>query len=195
MRMGAGFAAIDVVTPLYFAERSVNKFPKIKGHSPHSLEMRAVSIVVQAGITNEVFIVNQTFNVMKVINTKTHGYLDYIMGVLLIASPWIFDFARNGAETWVPVCLGVATIIYSLLTKYELGAYPAITMRTHLMLDTINGIFLAISPWLFGFADYIWQPHLILGVLELGAVLMTKSEPGATRTPAERNMNRTFTAH
>src|SRR3954469_151434 len=104
---------------------------------------------------------------MRVIETKTHGYLDYIMGVLLIAAPWIFGFARGEAETWVPVILGVVVILYSLLTDYELGASPVISMRTHLMLDVIGGAVLAASPWLFGFADYIWQPHLILGILEI----------------------------
>ena len=132
---------------------------------------------------------------MKIINTKTHGYLDYIMGVLLIASPWIFDFARNGAETWVPVILGASTIIYSLFTDYELGISRKISMNTHLMLDTVSGILLAASPWIFGFADYVWQPHLILGLLELGAVLLTKRTVGERRTPTETKMNRTFTAH
>ena len=128
---------------------------------------------------------------MKIINTKTHGYLDYIMGVVLIASPWMFDFARNGAETWVPVTLGIVTILYSLMTNYELGISRLISMRTHLLLDTVSALFLAASPWLFGFADYIWQPHVILGIIELGAVLMTKTEPGDRRTPTERTMHRT----
>ncbi len=126
---------------------------------------------------------------MKLISTKAHGYLDYIMGVLLIASPWIFDFAKNGAETWVPVLLGIATILYSLLTNYELGVFRMISMRTHLALDMVGGIFLAVSPWLFGFADYVWQPHLILGILEIGAVLMTRSEPGARNVSTDRNMH------
>ena len=133
---------------------------------------------------------------MKLISTKTHGYLDYIMGVLLIAAPWIFDFARNGAETWIPVILGIATILYSLLTNYELGAFRMISMRTHLALDVVGGIFLAVSPWLFGFADYVWQPHLILGILEMGAVLMTRSEPGGRHVSADRNIHQhTATGH
>jgi hypothetical protein len=103
------------------------------------------------------------------------------MGVLLIAAPWIFGFARNGAETWVPVVLGAGVIVYSLLTDYELGVSPMISMRTHLMLDLIGGALLAVSPWLFGFADYIWQPHLILGILEMGASLMTKLVPTIER--------------
>jgi hypothetical protein len=118
---------------------------------------------------------------MRWIGTRTHGYLDYIMGVLLIAAPWIFGFARDGAETWVPVLLGAGVILYSLLTDYELGVSPVISMRTHLMLDLVGGALLAISPWLFGFANYIWEPHLIFGILEMGAALMTKQVPTIER--------------
>lgn len=118
---------------------------------------------------------------MRFIGTKTHGYLDYIMGALLIAAPWIFDFNRGGAETWVPVVLGAGVILYSLLTDYELGVSPQISMRTHLMLDLVGGALLAVSPWLFGFADYVWGPHLILGILEMGAALMTHRTPSTDR--------------
>lgn len=114
---------------------------------------------------------------MKPITTKVHGVMDYLMGVLLIASPWIFGFARNGAETWIPVILGASTIVYSLLTDYELGAYRTISMRGHLTLDFISGAFLAISPWVFGFKEYVFLPHLVLGVLEIGAVMLTEPAP------------------
>jgi hypothetical protein len=50
-------------------------------------------------------------------------------------------------------------------------------MRTHLMIDLMTGIFLAVSPWLFGFADEVYLPHLVLGILEVGAALFTKTEP------------------
>jgi hypothetical protein len=118
---------------------------------------------------------------MRFIETKTHGYLDYMMGALLIAAPWIFDFDRGGAETWVPVILGIAMIGLALLTDYEMGASRKISMRTHLMIDLISGALLAASPWLFGFADYVWEPHLILGILEIGAALTTKLHPADER--------------
>ena len=118
---------------------------------------------------------------MRFIETKTHGYLDYIMGVLLIAAPWIFDFNRGGAETWVPVVLGIAMIGLALMTDYEMGAARQISMRTHLTIDLIAGALLAASPWIFGFSDYIWAPHLVLGLLEMGASLMTKTVPGTER--------------
>jgi hypothetical protein len=126
---------------------------------------------------------------MKFLSTKVHGMMDYLMGVLLIAAPWLFDFARNGAETWVPVVLGVGTIIYSLMTDYEMGAAKAISMKTHLTIDLISGIFLAASPWIFGFSDYVYLPHLILGIVEIGASLMTESTPRYANTAMKTETN------
>jgi hypothetical protein len=114
---------------------------------------------------------------MKIINTRVHGILDYLVALILIGAPWIFGFARNGAETWVPVALGVIAIIYSLLTNYELGAARVFSMKTHLGLDVASGVLLALSPWIFGFHDYVFVPHLVLGLLEIGAALMTDPLP------------------
>lgn len=118
---------------------------------------------------------------MRFIPTKVHGILDYMMGILLVSSPWFFDFADNGAETWVPVILGAGAIIYSLITDYELSLARTISMKTHLTLDLLSGVLLAASPWIFGFADYVYMPHLILGILEIGASLMTKTRPSNSR--------------
>jgi SPW repeat-containing protein len=114
---------------------------------------------------------------MRVISTRVHGMLDYLVGALLIAAPWLFDFNRGGAETWVPVILGAAAIVYSLFTDYELGAVRRIPMPTHLMLDLGSGLLLAVSPWLFGFSDYVWAPHLVVGLIEIGTSLMTRPVP------------------
>ena len=116
---------------------------------------------------------------MRFIPTKVHGMLDYLVGILLIVSPWLFDFADNGMETWIPVVLGVGALVYSLMTDYELSLNRSIPMKTHLTLDLMSGILLAASPWIFGFADKVYVPHLILGILEIGASLMTKTKPSA----------------
>ena len=119
---------------------------------------------------------------MRFIGTKTHGFLDYLMGVLLIAAPWLFNFDRGGAETWVPVVLGASMILLALMTDYEAGAVRRIPMSAHLTIDVISGALLAASPWLFGFADYVYAPHLIFGLLEMGAALMTKVHPATERS-------------
>lgn len=112
---------------------------------------------------------------MKVIPTRVHGILDYLVGALLIAAPWLFNFDRGGPETWVPVALGAGAILYSLVTDYELGLARVIPMKTHLALDMANGLLLAASPWLFGFDEYVWMPHLVLGLIEIGTAAMTQT--------------------
>jgi hypothetical protein len=126
---------------------------------------------------------------MRIIPTKVHGVLDYLMGIILIAAPWLLKFNRDGAETWVPVVLGVGVILYSLFTNYELSVSRKIPMKTHLTLDVISGVVLALSPWIFGFSEHVYLPHLILGILEVGAGLMTEtsSRQGGYRAPVTQH--------
>ena len=119
---------------------------------------------------------------MRFINTKIHGTLDYLMGILLIVAPWLFGFADGGAAQWVPIILGLGTLLYSLITDYELGLLKVVSMKAHLMIDLLAGIFLAASPWIFGFADEVYLPHLILGLVEICTSLMTKQHPSNPET-------------
>ncbi|HSI83305.1 MAG: hypothetical protein ACAI35_08245 [Candidatus Methylacidiphilales bacterium] len=114
---------------------------------------------------------------MRIIPTAIHGVMDYLMGALLIAAPWIFGFNPHAIEGMVPIYLGIGAIAYSLMTNYEAGAVKVIPMKVHLLLDIVSGVLLAASPWLFGFAGVVYLPHLIFGLLEIGAGLMTDSVP------------------
>ena len=114
---------------------------------------------------------------MRFLPTKVHGVLDYTVGAFIAASPWIFRFARGGAETMVPLAAGKGAVVYSLLTDYEWGVKKVIPMRTHLMMDLASGVVLAASPWLFGFSKKVFLPHLIMGLFEIGASLITEQEP------------------
>jgi hypothetical protein len=80
-------------------------------------------------------------------------------GLLLIVAPWLFGFSDTGAAAWIPIILGVGLLGVSLVTRYELSVAKVIPMPTHLALDGALGIFLLISPWLFGFAEIIWWPR------------------------------------
>jgi threonine/homoserine efflux transporter RhtA len=115
------------------------------------------------------------FVMRNVINTRVHGMLDYLVGVLLIAAPWILQFDDDRNATLPPVILGAGIILYSLLTDYEYGAVHLIPMSLHLALDAIGGIALALTPWVFDFSDDIWWPHVAVGVLELIVVALTQT--------------------
>ena len=119
---------------------------------------------------------------MRFMTTRMHGMADYLVGVILIVAPYILGFADGSAAQWVPQILGVGAIVYSPLTDYELGAMRVIPMPVHLGLDFASGLFLLASPWLFGFADRIAWPHVLFGLIEIGASLTTQRRPGTAAT-------------
>lgn len=114
---------------------------------------------------------------MRFLPTRVHGVIDYVWGVALIATPWVFGFANGGAAQWVAVIFGLGAILYSLVTAYEVGVLRILPMELHLGLDAVAGVFLAASPWLFGFAREVFLPHLLFGLFSVVASLVTKTEP------------------
>jgi drug/metabolite transporter (DMT)-like permease len=118
---------------------------------------------------------------MRFIPTKVHAPLDYIVGVALIAAPWIFQFSDVTAAAAVAVVLGIGLIAYSLFTDYELGVWKAAPMAAHNLFDIAAGAFLAASPWIFGFADEpanVWVPHVVVGLAAVFLGLTTKQRGG-----------------
>jgi hypothetical protein len=118
---------------------------------------------------------------MRFIPTKFHAPLDYIVGAVLIAGPWIFQYSDSGAATAVSIVLGIGLIAYSLFTNYELGLWKVAPMAVHNLIDVVAGALLAASPWLFGFADEganFWAPFVVIGVAAIVLGLTTKQAGG-----------------
>ncbi|OYQ36328.1 hypothetical protein CHU92_09920 [Flavobacterium cyanobacteriorum] len=124
---------------------------------------------------------------MRFIDTKTHGFMDYLMGLFLIIAPWIFGLDPEAPEGMILIILGALAVLYSLMTRYELGMIKVLSMKAHLTMDILSGILLAASPWLFGFADRVYLPHLILGLIEIGAGLMTKTTMASATANTDNN--------
>ncbi len=123
---------------------------------------------------------------MRFIPTRIHGMADYATGLLLIAAPWLLGFADGSAAQWVPVLIGASILVMSLLTDYELSLSRVIPMPVHLGVDAAGGLLLAASPWIFGFADRVFWPHLIIGLLEIGAAVMTRTTPDTSAYSGSR---------
>lgn len=120
---------------------------------------------------------------MRFIPTKVHGALDYIVGIALIAAPWLFGFAGvGGAAVIIPIVLGAGLIVYSLFTRYEWGPFGLIPMPVHLVFDVVASLFLALSPWLFGFSGQplnVWLPHVVVGAAVIVVVLFSQPQPSS----------------
>jgi hypothetical protein len=125
---------------------------------------------------------------LQFIPTKVHGVLDYLVAVALIFAPMIFVFqAVGGAAVTIPVVLGIGLFIYSLLTNYEWGVFKVINMKYHLVIDVLASALLALSPWLFGFADQAWNawvPHVVVGLTVILVVICSKTQPSNDKIAA-----------
>ncbi len=125
---------------------------------------------------------------MRFIPTKVHGILDYVVGAALIVAPWLFGFAGvGGAAVIIPIVLGAGLIVYSLFTKYEWGPFGFIPMPVHLVFDIVASLFLALSPWIFGFAGEalnVWLPHVVVGAAVIVVVLFSQTQPQSSSVKA-----------
>ncbi len=125
---------------------------------------------------------------MRFVSTGTHGALDYLVGLILIAAPlWLqVDDDAAARARWIPFILGMVLLGYSAVTCYPLGLVRKMPMYTHLWLDGGSGALLALSPWLFAFADFVWLPHVAIGVFSIAAALVSRTAAPAPRQYDDR---------
>lgn len=111
---------------------------------------------------------------MRIIPPNIHAVMDYIMGAILIASPWLFNYYSGGMETSVPVITGIVSLVFTLITSFKYSLLNIIPVQFHLIMDFIMGLFLMISPWVTGFYTAVFLPHLIFGCLQIFGSITTK---------------------
>ncbi|HET6746912.1 MAG TPA: SPW repeat protein [Candidatus Saccharimonadales bacterium] len=120
---------------------------------------------------------------MRFLSSKAHTIIGLLVGVVLLLAPYIFGFSDNPAASAVPLYVGIFIILSELVTTSSASPLKLIPMRIHLVLDYLTGIFLALSPWLFGFASApanAWVPHVIVGILVVGYALVTNPAVDST---------------
>jgi len=128
----------------------------------------------------------------KPVTTRTHGILDYVLGLVLFLAPNLFGFADvEGPAVWVPRLIGALTLLQAITTRFELGLIKLMPMRVHLFNDYAAGIFLAASPWLLRFYDSanqrLWLPHLAAGIAIVVVTAMTEKAPRSLAAGAPRH--------
>lgn len=113
---------------------------------------------------------------MRPLPTKLHAAVDYVIALLAILSPVIFQFGNGGFETLVPIAFGLLLILYSFFTNYELSLTKEIPLWIHFRMDQLGGLFMAVSPWLLGFDEHVYLPNVLLGLALVINSLVTSPE-------------------
>jgi hypothetical protein len=112
---------------------------------------------------------------VRLINTKLHGWIDYCFALSVIGFPWLFGYSRDSLEAYASFAVGGFIIFYSLFTNYEMGLlkWRGIPMKLHLFLDVVATVFLAAAPWIFHFNELTYLPFLSFGVIGFAITLLT----------------------
>ena len=104
-----------------------------------------------------------------------HGALEYVIGLLLIAAPFLFGF-DSALATGVSVTAGVVMLAIAATSSGPAGLVKTIPPTVHVVLDIILAIFFIAAPFVFAFRDETAPRNLflILGVVLLLVTIGTR---------------------
>ena len=81
-----------------------------------------VPVVLGIGLIAYSLFTNYELGVWKIAPMAVHNLIDIAAGSLLAASPWIFGFADETANVWVPhLIVGLAAVFLGLATEQQGG--------------------------------------------------------------------------
>ena len=114
-----------------------------------------------------------------------HGVLDYLLGALLIAAPFLFGFSDVGSATALAVIAGVFVLLSGASTDgLRTSLVKVLPLGAHIVLDYLLGALFIAAPFLFAFSGESAPTafFIVLGVLALLITLATRWRPADTRT-------------
>jgi hypothetical protein len=107
-----------------------------------------------------------------------HGILDYVIALVLIASPLVLAFDED-APTALAIIAGLAVLLLAAFTAWTTGIVKSIPVAAHAMLDYMLAILLIVSPFVLGFNDDDTASafFVVLGIVGLLLAVATRFTP------------------
>lgn len=82
----------------------------------------AIPMILGVGLFVYSLLTNYEWGVFKVLSYRAHLAIDIVASVFLLLSPFLFGFADEEPNAWVPhVVVGIAVILVVLLSKPAVG--------------------------------------------------------------------------
>jgi VIT1/CCC1 family predicted Fe2+/Mn2+ transporter len=107
-----------------------------------------------------------------------HGVIEYVVGALLIAAPFLLGFSDESSATAVSIVVGVLVLLIAATSHGPTALSGVVPLQIHLLLDFTLGAFLIAAPFVFGFSDNdtALPFFIVLGVLHLLVTVATRFE-------------------
>ena len=114
-----------------------------------------------------------------------HGAIEYVVGVLLIAAPFLFGFESDAAVA-LSIVAGVVVIGVAASTEGAGSLIDSIPISIHVLIDFALAAVLIAAPFLFAFSSESSPTafFIVLGVLHLLVTIGTRFQ--APRERAEK---------
>lgn len=94
--------------------------PMIFGFSSVGGPAVVIPVVLGVGLFLYSLFTNYEWGLIKVIGMPVHLIIDVVASVFLLLSPWLFGFADQAWNVWVPhVAVGIAVILVVLFSKTQ----------------------------------------------------------------------------
>jgi hypothetical protein len=111
-----------------------------------------------------------------------HGAIEYAIGVLLIAAPFLFGF-KSDAAVAVAIVVGVLVLVVAASSDGPTSLVNSVPISAHLLFDVVLAAVLIASPFLFAFNDESSPTafFIVLGVAHLLVTIGTRFQAAAGR--------------
>jgi hypothetical protein len=108
-----------------------------------------------------------------------HGVLEYVVGVLFIAAPFLFGFNSSAAPTAAAVVVGLLLLAFTASSALPTGLVSSVTIGVHVTVDLVLAVLLVALPFILGFTDEGAPTALfiVVGVLHLLVTIATRFSP------------------
>ena len=120
---------------------------------------------------------------MRFIPTKVHGMLDYSSVLLCLILPRALNLSER--TTTLLTFVALTALVYTILTRFELGLVRVLPTKVHLLLDFLSGALLCAAPFMIvpGASQNEKTILIALGLFEIGAALMTRTHSPLEEAP------------
>jgi hypothetical protein len=87
---------------------------------------------------------------VKILNPRTHGYLDYVTVILFLVAPTVLGL--TGIPAMLAYALAIIHLVMTVITDFPLGVVKFIPFTIHGWVERVVGPLLIIVPFILGFS-------------------------------------------
>jgi hypothetical protein len=108
-----------------------------------------------------------------------HGFVEYGVGALFIASPFLLGFSSAGAPTAAALVVGLLLLAFTATSALPTGLVHSVSIGVHVTVDLVVAVLLVALPFLLGFIDEgaATALFIVVGVLHLLMTIATRFSP------------------